>query len=237
MDVKTWTQVPLSISQHDFLGNKKFQILKLFLVVLFSISVAAYGSESQGSEQSTSATVSDTGTTTTTSEHSRDEHPSKAPPLKPYPRLLPLQLIAPSTAQAGIPFAGVSISLRNPGDTAPNARLRLIIHDKDHRHAEAQSELSPSNVTVEVLEGGSWKPVMLGMAEDGVMGAIGAEGVTAHRERYKRGGFAIPAGFNKTWQLRLTFSLPGTYSFVAAVSPDNGSRHLAQPAHSIIVVQ
>lgn len=69
------------------------------------------------------------------------------------------------------------------------------------------------------------------------MGAIGAESVAVHRERHKRGGFAIPAGFSRTWQLRVTFGLPGTYSLVVAVSPDNGSRHLAQPAHSVIEVQ
>ena len=237
MDVKTWTQVPLSISQHDFLGNKKLQVLKLFLVVLFSISVAAYAGESQGSEQSTSATVSDTGTTTTTSEHSRDEHPSKAPPLKPYPRLLPLQLRAPATAQLGKPVVGVSVTLHNPGKPAPDARLRLIIHDKNYNRSGDHLELSPDNVKLEVLEGTLWKPVHLGSVENGVMGAIGTEMGTAHRERHKRGGFAIPAGLNKTWQLRLTISLPGTYSLVAAVSPDNGSRHLARPAHSIIEVQ
>jgi hypothetical protein len=188
------------------------KITKLFLSVLISISIsiAAYGDDSQI---------------------------SKEPPLKPYPRLLPLQLIAPPTAQVGIPLVGISVNLLNPGDTAPDARLRLIIHDKDHSHDGDHRELSPDNVKVEVLEGGSWKPVLLGMVEEGVMGAIGTEGGTAHRERHKRGGFAIPAGLNKTWQLRVTFSLPGTYSIVAAVSPDNGSRHLAQPAHSIIVVQ
>jgi hypothetical protein len=114
--------------------------------------------------------------------------------------------------------------------------LRLIIHDKNYHPGEGRHELGPDNVKLEVLEGKSWKPVLLGSVENGVMGAIGAEGQTAHFERYKRGGFAIPEGLNKTWQLRLTLSLPGTYSLVAAVSPDNGSRHLAQPAHSIIEV-
>ena len=163
--------------------------------------------------------------------------PAKAAPPAPSPRMLALQLSAPATAQAGIPLVGVSVSLLNPGTEAPNARLRLIIHDKDHRHAAGNRELSPDNVKVEVEEGQSWKPVLLGMVEGGVMGAIGTEGVAAHRQRHKRGGFAIPAGLNKTWQLRVTFGLPGTYTLVSAVSPDNGSRHLAQPAHSIIEVK
>jgi hypothetical protein len=153
------------------------------------------------------------------------------------PLMLPLQLIAPTTAQAGRPLVGVSVSLLNPGFDAPNARLRLIIHDKDYRHAGGHRELSPDNVKVEVQEEGSWKPVTLGMVGGGVMGAIGTEGVAAHQERHRRGGFAIPAGLNKTWQLRVTFDLPGTYSLVSAVTSDNGSRHLAQPAHSIIEVQ
>ena len=237
MDFKTLTSVPLLISQKISLGDKKLKITRLFLVVLFSISIAAYGGERQSSEQSTNATVADNGTTTATSQHSRHERSPKVPPLKPYPRLLPLRLIAPPTAEVGIPLVGVSITLLNPGDTAPNARLRLIIHDKDHDHAGDHHELSSDNVKVEVLEGGSWKPVLLRMVDENVMGTIGIEGVTAHRKRHKRGGFAIPAGLKKTWQLRVTFSLLGTYSLVAAVSPDNGSRHLARPAHSIIVVQ
>lgn len=181
----------------------------LVLVALFSISIAVIGGEP----------------------------PPNVAPLKPYPRLLPLQLIAPPTAQTGIPLDGVSVSLQNPGDAAPNARLRLIIHDKDRVHAAGHPALSSDNVKVEVLEEGAWKPVILGMVAGGVMGAIGTEGVTEHRERHERNGFAIPAGFNKTWQLRVTFSVPGTYSLVTSVSPDNGSRHLAQPAHSVIEVQ
>ena len=185
------------------------KITGLFLVALFSLSFAAYG----------------------------DESPHKAAPLKPYPRLLPLQLTIPPTAQTDIPLIGVSVSLKNPGNAAPNARLRLIIHDKDHAHAGGHHGLSPDSVKIEVLEEGTWKPVLLGVVSGGVLGAIGTEGGTAHRERHERNGFAIPAGMNKTWQLRLTFSEPGIYTFVAAVSPDNGSRHLAQPAHSIIEVQ
>ncbi len=184
------------------------KITGLFLAALFSISITAYGGES----------------------------PPNVVPLKPYPRLLPLQLSVPPTAQAGIPLTGVSVSLRNPGNEAPNSRLRLIIHDKDH-HAVGHHGLSLEDVKVEVLEEGVWKPVLLGVVSGGVMGAIGTEGVSAHRERHERNGFALPAGLNKTWQLRLTFSVPGIYTFVAAVSPDNGSRHLAQPAHSIIEVQ
>jgi hypothetical protein len=215
----------------------KMKTAMLVLGVFFSISVAAYGGDNRGSEENANATVPDSGTVTATPQHPQGERPPKAAPLQPYPRLLPLQLIAPPTAQAGMPFVGISVSLLNPGDEAPNARLRLIIHDNDHRDARNQRVLSPDNVKVEVQEGRTWKPVHLGMVEAGVLGAIGTEGLTAHRERHQRGGFAIPAGLNKTWQLRVTFNLPGTYSLVAAVSPDNGSRHLAQPAHTIIVVQ
>lgn len=204
----------------------------LFLIALCSIAIAAHGGEYQSRDQGTKMIVADNGATTATPPYSQ----GKTPPLKPYPRLLPLQLIAPPIAQAGIPLDGISVSLRNPGEPAPNARLRLMIHEKDHGHAMDHPELSPDNVTVEVLEGGAWKPVMLGMVAGGVMGAIGSEGA-AHRERHERNGFEIPAGLNKTWQLRVTFSLPGTYSFVTAVSPDNGSRHLAQPAHSTIEVR
>ena len=237
----------------------------MFFGVLFSISVAACGGGG-GSSSETSAGVSaplrmdgpdaasgsgasariaapiEVASTTSTvgsteGSGDRDARPAIEAPPDTHPPMLPLQLIAPPTARAGTPLVGVSVSLVNPGSDAPNARLRLIVHDKDYRHAGSHRELSPDNVKVEVQEGGTWKPVTLGMVGGGVMGAIGTEGVAAHQERHRRGGFAIPARLNKTWQLRVTFALPGTYSLVSAVSPDNGSRHLAQPAHSIIEVQ
>ncbi|HUX91223.1 MAG TPA: hypothetical protein VMV48_11110 [Gallionellaceae bacterium] len=211
---------------------------KLFFGILFSIAVAACGDGSGGGEKSAGVPAPVSATATITAQNFRDVPPAEAAAsTKPDPRMLVLQLIAPPTAQAGVTLVGISVSLLNPGTEAPNARLRLIIHDKDHRSAVGHRELSPDNVKVEVQEGGAWKPVILGMVEGGVMGAIGTEGVASHRERHRRGGFAIPAGLNKTWQLRLTFGLPGTYSLVSAVSPDNGSRHLAQPAHTIIEVQ
>jgi hypothetical protein len=157
----------------------------------------------------------------------------KAP--EPYARMLPLELHAPAVASTGQPIVGISVRLHNPGTAAPPARLRLIIHDKEHR--QDHRELNPDNVKVEVLEGTVWKPVLLAVADGGVMGAIGADGVAQHRERHKRGGFAIDEGFNQRWPLRVTFGLPGTYTLMVAVSPDNGSRHLAQPAHSNIEVR
>ncbi len=163
---------------------------------------------------------------------------ANANPRDPYERLLPLELSAPARARAGQPLVGISVRLHNPGADAPNSRLRLIIHEKEDG-AGGHHELNPDNVKVEVLEGGLWKPVLLGITDGGVMGAIGGEAVAQaqHRERHKRGGFEIGAGFNKRWPLRVTFGLPGTYTLLVAISPDNGSRHLAQPAHSTIEVQ
>lgn len=163
---------------------------------------------------------------------------ANANPREPYDRLLPLELSAPAKARAGQPLVGISVRLHNPGADAPDARLRLIIHEQD-QGAGGHHELNPDNVKVEVLEGGLWKPVLLGITDGGVMGAIGNEvvGQAQHRERHKRGGFEIREGFNKRWPLRVTFGLPGTYTLLVAVSPDNGSRHLAQPAHSTIEVQ
>ena len=162
---------------------------------------------------------------------------SKQPPLKPYPRLLPLTIESPATVQVGEPQEGITVQLVNPGKAAPNARLRIIIHDKDHRHHSELPALSPDNVKLELLENGKWKNVELGIMEGSVMGAIGREGSSSYRERHKRGGFLVRAGKKKTWHLRLTMGVPGTYSLVAAVSPDNGSRHIAKPAHTVIVVQ
>jgi hypothetical protein len=164
--------------------------------------------------------------------------PAMANPREPYERLLPLELSAPATARAGEPLVGISVRLQNPGAEAPSSRLRVIIHEKDQGPG-GHHELNPDNVKVEVLEGGLWKPVLLGITDGGVMGAIGSEGLAQaqHRERHERGGFAVGGGFNKKWPLRVTFGLRGTYTLLVAVSPDNGSRHLAQPAHSTIEVQ
>jgi hypothetical protein len=160
-----------------------------------------------------------------------------ANPPEPAERLLPLELSAPAIGQAGLPIAGIRVRLNNPGREAPSSRLRLIIHETDHRHDPARRELNPDNVKVEVREGAVWKPVLLEVMDGSVMGAIGNEGGADHRERHKRGGFEIKEKFDKSWPLRVTFSLPGTYTLVVSVTPDNGSRHIAQPAHTNIEVQ
>ncbi|MDH4285430.1 MAG: hypothetical protein OEV35_08945 [Gallionellaceae bacterium] len=209
--------------------------IKLYSAVLFSIVVAACGGGS--SNEGSSAATAPVATATTAKPNLPAVKPPKVLPPEPYSRLLPLQLKAPATAQTGIALEGISVNLANPGDEAPNARLRLIIHAKDHSHAAGLQELNPDNVKVEVEEAGVWKQVLLGMVEGGVMGAIGTEGATAHRERHRRGGFAIPAGMDKTWNLRVTFGVPGIYTLVSAVSPNNGSMHLAQPAHTTIEVK
>lgn len=213
---------------------------KLFFVLVCSLAVAGCGGSGSG-EGSAGATAPPVAAKTAIAPpppaQGEVRQPPRAAPPEPYPRLLPMQLVAPAIAQAGMPLEGISVSMRNPGDEAPNARLRLIIHDKDHRHDGVHQELSPDNVKLEVQEGDSWKPVLLGVVEGGVIGAIGSEGVVAHRERHRRGGFAIPSGMDKTWQLRLTFGVPGTYTLVSAISPNNGSLHLAQPAHTTIEVQ
>lgn len=160
-----------------------------------------------------------------------------AAPPEPYSRLLPLELRAPATGAAGRALEGFTVRLQNPGAEAPNSRLRLIIHETNHGHDHARPALNPDNVKVEVLEGGAWTPVLLGVTDGGVIGAIGSEGVAQHQERHKRGGFPIREGAAKRWPLRVTFDVPGSYTLVVAVSPDNGSRHLAQPAHSSIEVR
>jgi hypothetical protein len=162
-----------------------------------------------------------------------------ADPAQPYAQrepMLPLQLTGPSAGRAGIPVTGIGVHLSNPGDEAPNSRLRIIIHGKDNGYGH-RDDLTPDNVKVEVLEGGAWKAVRLVGVDDGLLGAIGSENVTEHRDPHGRGGFAIGQGFNRTFPLRVTFGVAGTYTLLVAVSPDNGSRHLAQPADLHIEVR
>jgi hypothetical protein len=59
-----------------------------------------------------------------------------------------------------------------------------------------------------------------------------AKGIGAgksYQGSHQRGGFAIGKNANIQWRLQLTFAVAGRYSVVMAVSPDNGSTHLAQP--------
>jgi hypothetical protein len=142
---------------------------------------------------------------------------------------LNLTVTGPQTAEVGKPLDGINIRLINPGLATQDSRLRLFIHDGNDR------DLGPNNIRVEVLEGSTWKTVQVEPIDGGVMGAIGATG-KPHEERYKRGGFPIEKNANNAWRLRMTFLLSGHYSLVLAVSPDNGSTHLAQPANLSVEV-
>lgn len=136
------------------------------------------------------------------------------------------QTIGPQMAQTGIPLTGINVHLVNTGTTArQDARLRIFIHQDEAVHRDLQAD----DIQIDVLEGTSWIPVPLKPIDDGVMGAIGTEG-SGHKELHHRGGFAIPAKLNRVWQLRITLRLPGVYTMVTTVSPDNGNTHLAQPS-------
>lgn len=134
-----------------------------------------------------------------------------------------LTLKGPQNAQAGKPLRGIIVRLVNPGLSAPASRLRLLIHD------EMDRELAPGDIRIDVREGNVWKEVKVEMIDGGVMGAIGEKG-KPHSAFHQRGGFAIAKKAIKVWPLRVAFRLPGRYSLVAAVSPDNGETQLAQPA-------
>jgi hypothetical protein len=126
------------------------------------------------------------------------------------------------TIQSGQPLTGINLSLINSGLASPNSRLRIFIHDSVDR------DLLTDDIKIDVTEGGKWVPVPLELIDGGLFGALGAEG-SGHKEPYQSGGFIIPAKVNKLWQLRLMFNLPGVYTFVVAISPDNGDTHLVQP--------
>ncbi|SJM90219.1 hypothetical protein [Crenothrix polyspora] len=63
----------------------------------------------------------------------------------------------------------------------------------------------------------------------GIEAAKGAGAGKSYKGNHQRGGFAIGKNANIQWRLQLTFAVAGRYSVVMAVSPDNGSTHLAQP--------
>ena len=138
------------------------------------------------------------------------------------PNPLLLNLTGPNNAQVGQPLGGIVVRLINKGLPTRSSRLRLFVHDG------ADRDLKPGDISVAIKEGNTWKEVELETIDGGFMGAIGEAG-KIHGNPHQRGGFDIGDKVTLVWQLRVTFLLPGHYSLVAAVSPDNGSTHLAQP--------
>ncbi len=144
-----------------------------------------------------------------------DGHDAPRPPLM-------LEVSGPVKARAGVPLEGMTVRLANTGLALRDSRLRLFVHDQQERSVDS------GDIKIEVREKNAWKPVLAEPIDEGVMGAIGAEG-EAHKEPHKNGGFALGNKANKVLQLRLTFAMPGRYTLVLSVTPDNGETQLAQP--------
>lgn len=136
---------------------------------------------------------------------------------------LNLSISGPKTAKVNKALSGLNIKLVNPGEEAQDSRLRLFIHDG------ADRDFNFGDIKIDVQEQGGWQPLQVEFIDGGVMGTIGQEG-KEHKQNHARGGFKIAKNFNNVWQIRVTFAQPGQYQLVVAVSPDNGSSHLAQPA-------
>jgi hypothetical protein len=142
---------------------------------------------------------------------------------------LGLSLNASGNVHAGKPMDNVEINLVNPGKEAVDSRLRLFIHDLEDR------EVQTNDIKIEIREKQGWRQLSVEVIDGGVMTSIGKEG-NKDNENHKKGGFHINKNANQVWQIRLTFRLPGQYTLVVAVSPDNGSSHLAKPANMKIEV-
>lgn len=136
---------------------------------------------------------------------------------------LHLSLSGPEHVQAGKPMDTIEVRLINSGKEAANSRLRLFIHDQEDR------EVQTDDIKIDLLEKKGWRHVSAEVIDGGIMTAIGAAG-DKNNENHKKGGFHISKNATQHWQIRLTFRLPGRYTLVAGVSPDNGSTHLAKPA-------
>lgn len=137
---------------------------------------------------------------------------------------LGLTLTGPQTAPSGYPVEGIDVKLVNQeSNDAPASRLRLFIHD------ELDRDLQAGDIAIDILEGGDWLALPLEPIDGGVMAVIGSAGLP-HDEYHEKGGFSIDKKTIKEWHFRVTLALEGHYSVVVAVSPDNGSTHLAQPA-------
>ncbi|MFM8340719.1 MAG: hypothetical protein ACKN9F_00695 [Methylomonas sp.] len=137
---------------------------------------------------------------------------------------LGLTLTGPKTAASGYPVEGITVKLVNQDATdAPASRLRVFVHD------ELDRDLKVGDIKIDVLEGGDWQALSLEPIDGGVMAAIGSAGLL-HDNYHEKGGFPIDKKTIKEWRLRVTLALAGHYSLVVAVSPDNGSTHLAPPA-------
>jgi hypothetical protein len=138
--------------------------------------------------------------------------------------LMDLQTSGPTSKLPGVSQTAVQLHLINLDTIAGGAaRLRLFVH------GEGEQVLQTGDIQLEVRENGVWQNISVEAIDGGVMCAIGADG-QGHREHHQSGGFQIAADLNKAWRLRVSLRVPGKYTLVAAVSPDNGATHLAQPA-------
>jgi len=133
-----------------------------------------------------------------------------------------LSVTGPVKAKVGEPLEGVTVRLLNTGKALRDSRLRL------YAHVGQGHELGTDDIKIEVKEGNAWKPVPVEPIDEGVMGAIGVAG-EGHKERHESGGFSIGNKASMAWSVRVTFNVPGNYTVVMSVSPDNGSTQLAQP--------
>jgi hypothetical protein len=135
---------------------------------------------------------------------------------------LGLSITGPQTTTVGNALKGLTIKLANTGQAAQNSKLRLLVHH------QADYAIKAGDIKIDVLEQRTWQPLQVELIDSGIMGVISETG-KSHNRNHKHGGFAIPAKKHQTWQIRITFAIAGSYNMVVAVSPDNGSTHLAQP--------
>ena len=151
---------------------------------------------------------------------------------------LSLKLIEPqkSTAQLAViarqPFV-INVQFPSTGKIRQDAQLRFFIHLGSEAH---DFNIEANDIAIEVRkDAASWVLIPAEPLDGGAMGTIDLAEV-GYDEQHRHASFVIENESGVLWQLRITLHKPGVYQLVAAVSPDNGNTHLAEPSFITVEV-
>lgn len=136
------------------------------------------------------------------------------------------------TVIAHQPFA-INVYFPSSKRIRQDAQLRFFIHLGSEVH---DFDIEANDIAIEVRkDAASWVLIPAEPIDGGAMSTIDLAEI-GHDEKHQHASFAIQNESGVLWQLRITAHKPGVYQLVAAVSPDNGNTHLAEPSFITVEV-
>lgn len=130
------------------------------------------------------------------------------------------------------PFA-INVHFPSREKIRQDAQLRFFIQLESEVH---DFGIEASDIAIEVRkDAASWVSIPVEPIDGSAMSIVDLAEV-GHDEKHRHASFAIQNESGVLWQLRITARKPGVYQLVAAVSPDNGDTHLAEPSFITVEV-